>query len=786
MGADGNPAWPGTGVAGGTGSRGPSDWTLPIPRYMLSVLIPNTHNKTGYQYRNQGEIMNRIRLLPIALLAGLVGCSQSENDSATMPAADTAPAAASTTSAGTNADVSDERLLNAAAEPSQWMMVGGTYDERHYSPLDEINRDNVHELDLAWFADYNVNLSQQGTPLYIDGVIYVSTAWSMVNAFDARTGELLWHYDPETPREIATKVCCGIVNRGIAAYDGKIYLGTLDGYLVAINADTGAEEWRKLTLDPNGPQTITSAPRIVKGQVLIGNSGAEKSARGYLGAYDAETGEDLWRVYTVPGNPELGFETPQMEMAAGTWSGSWWELGGGGTVWDAIVYDEEDNLVIFGTGNGTPWDQRARDPEGGDNLFIASILAVDADTGEYVWHYQTTPGDTWDYDAMAPIMLLDLEFDGEMRHVVAQANKNGMMYVLDAATGELLKADAFTAVNWNTGVDMATGRPIEVPEARYDRDNIWNLAPGVQGGHGWHANAWNPETGYIYIATQRAYFAMQSDANFTPNTSPTANNLAIDMSANFIYYRDNPDAPREFVGYLQAWDPVAGKEVWRSEELDGPTGAALSTGGGLVFSGGGNNNNVFRAFDVATGEKLWEFNTQTGMVAAPITYELDGKQYIAASVGINQAGNYFAPNYSRLLVFALGGDAQLPVPLTYEPRELNPPELNASQDVVDAGGALYGENCGVCHGIGGQQRGANFPNLLVTPMLHSQQAFDQVVLGGIRAENGMVSFSDRLSEEDSEAIRWFLVAQAIEAKNATPLAPPEDVDAPEDIHTDDE
>ncbi len=725
------------------------------------------------------------RLLPFLLmLAAIASCSPADNETTESGAQGGTSSDSTAASSAMAANVSQDRLLNAVNEPGQWMMVGGTYDERHYSPLDEIDRDNVNELGLAWYADYDINLSQQGTPLYIDGVIYVSTAWSMVNAFDARTGELLWHYDPQTNREIVSKVCCGIVNRGIAAFEGNIYLGTLDGYIVAINADSGEEEWRKLTVDPDAQYTITSAPRIIKGQVLIGNSGSEKTARGYLGAYDAKTGEDLWRVYTVPGNPELGFETPQMELAAATWSGQWWELGGGGTVWDAIVYDELNDLVIFGTGNGTPWDQRARDPEGGDNLFVASILAVDADSGEYAWHYQTTPGDTWDYDAMSPMMLLDLEVDGIERHVVAQPNKNGFFYMIDAGTGELLRGYPFTEVNWATGIDLASGRPIEVPEARYDFENIYNLAPGVQGGHGWHANAWNPDTGYIYIATQRAYFAMQSDANFVPN--PNGNNLAINMGANFTYYRDNPDAPREFVGYVSAWDPVSGEEIWRGEENSGPTGGVLSTGGGLVFSGGGNNTNEFRAYDTQFGDKLWAFDTQTGMVAAPITYELDGKQYIAASVGINQAGNYFAPNYSRLLVFTQGGNAQLPEPLTYAPRELNPPELVASPEIIAAGGESYGQYCSVCHGIGGQQRGANFPNLMVSPMLHSEEAFNQVVIDGIRADKGMVSFADQLSAEDSEAIRWFIVAQAIEALNATPLAPPEDVDVPEDLHTEEE
>jgi quinohemoprotein ethanol dehydrogenase len=720
--------------------------------------------------------------LTMALLAG---CQQddSSNQQSAAPSATSQPAAATQQQITGRANVNDARLQNAANEPGQWLMVGGTYDERHYSPLDEINRDNLDQLGLAWFADYDTNLSQQGTPLYVDGVIYVSTAWSKVYAFDARTGAQLWQYDPKTPGEIAVKVCCGIVNRGIAAYDGKIYLGTLEGYLVAIDANTGAEVWRKMTVNPDEQYTVTSAPRIVKGKVLIGNSGSEFGVRGYLGAYDANTGDDLWRVYTVPGNPELGFESPELAMAAQTWGtdGTWWQLGGGGTVWDAIVYDEQSNLIIFGTGNGTPWDQRARDPSGGDNLFVASIIAVDADTGVYAWHYQATPGDTWDYDAMSPIMLLDLTFEGEPRRVAVQPNKNGFLYVLDAATGELLKADAFTEVNWATGVDMATGRPIEVPEARYDHENIFNLSPGVQGAKGWHKNAWNPETGYIYISAQRSYFVMQSLEDFTVN--PVGTNLAINMGANFMYYRDNPEAPREFVGFVSAWDPVQGREVWRSEENNGPTGSVLSTAGGLVFSGGGNNTNEFRAYHTVTGEKLWSFDTQTGVVSAPITYELDGKQYIALSVGINQAGNYYAPNYSRMLVFTLGGDAQLPQPLTFTPPPLNPPPATASEAEVAQGQAHYNQHCSTCHGNGGAARGANFPNLMVSPMLHSQEGFDQIVLGGVRQERGMVSFAERLQPAESAAIRAYLIAQANQQLAAQQAAPPiESVDAPEQMH----
>lgn len=729
-------------------------------------------------------IQNKFHVLSILALAVLTGCQPATQDAAQSNAAQPGAAtpAVQTTTATRAANVSNARLLNADAEPSQWMMTGGTYEETHYSPLAEINTANIDRLGLGWYADYDVNLSQQGTPLYIDGVLYVSTAWSTVYAFDAKTGAQLWHYDPMTPKQIAQKVCCGIVNRGIAAYEGKIYLGTLDGYLVAINADTGVEEWRKQTVDPDEQYTVTSAPRVINGKVVIGNSGSEFGVRGYLGAYDARTGADLWRFYTVPGNPELGFENPQMEMAAKTWGGEWWKLGGGGTVWDAIVFDETNNLVFFGTGNGTPWDQKARDTSGGDNLFIASILAVDADTGEYKWHYQTTPGDTWDYDAMSPMMLLDLDFDGNQRRVLVQPNKNGMMYVLDALTGTLLKADAFTAVNWNTGVDMNTGRPIEVPAARYGSEEVFNLAPGVQGGHGWHANSWNPETGLVYIATQRAYYAMQGDPNYVANIPGT--NTGISFGAGFTYYRDNPEAPNEFVGYVVAWDPIAGKEVWRSEEHDGPTGGTLATAGGLVFSGGGNNTNEFRAYDAASGEKVFSFNTQTGVVAAPITYELDGKQYLALSVGINQAGNYYAPNYSRLLVFALDGNMQLPEPVSFTAPQLNPPPLTASATDVAKGELLYAANCGTCHGNGGLSRGANFPNLLVSPMLHSQEGFDQIVLEGVRASRGMVSFADRFQAADTAAIRAYLISSANQQLASIQAAPPPAPARPADAHDD--
>ena len=682
------------------------------------------------------------------------------------------------------ANVSSQRLLSAESDPSQWMTYGRTYEEQRYSPLDQINTDNIKDLGLAWYSeDYDTNTMQAGTPLYIDGVVYVSTAWSKVYAFDAKTGEKLWFYNSRVPGEWAVKVCCGYVNRGIAAYNGKIYLGTLDARLVAIDARTGEEVWSTLTFDESNKDSaihrysITQAPRVANGMVFIGNSGSEFGVRGYVSAYDAEIGQLKWRFYTVPGNPEEGFENEQMEMAAKTWGGDWWKLGGGGTVWDGMIYDEVNNLLVFGTGNGTPWNQKFRDPTGGDNLFLASIIAVNADTGEYVWHYQVTPAETWDYDATSPLMIAEMEVDGDQRRVVMQPSKSGMFYMLDAKSGELLRAAPFTEVNWNTGVDMETGRPKVVPEARYE-EKPFNLLPGVQGAHGWHANSFDPQSGLLYIPTQVAYYPMVEEENY--QVSEVGFNLGINFGATFTYYRDNPGEPSGFTGHLKAYNPVTGEEVWRSEDNQGTTGGAVVTAGGLVFQGNGGGNE-FRAFNVKTGEKLWSAQAQTAVLSGPITYELDGTQYVAVSVGGNAGfgADYYTPNHSRLLVFALGGDKTLPPVEPYTPRPLDPPPLTASAEQVEAGADHYGQFCAACHGEEGQTRGSAFPNLTRTPLLHAQPAFDTVVLQGTLEERGMVSFGDVLTEEDTAAIRAYLISRANYLKDNPPPAfgfgpPPEE------------
>ncbi|MEJ0038236.1 MAG: PQQ-dependent dehydrogenase, methanol/ethanol family [Gammaproteobacteria bacterium] len=403
---------------------------------------------------------------------------------------------------------------------NQWPSVGRTSEEQRFSPLAQINSGNVNKLGLAWYADFDTNRGQEATPLFIDGVLYLSTAWSKVKAYDARTGKLLWAFDPKVPGEFAGRGCCDVVNRGVAAWDGKIYVATYDGRLIAIDQKTGKEVWSVLTLDHDKPVTSTGAPRIAKGKVIIGNAGGEFGVRGYITAYDGKTGKQLWRFYTVPGDPAEAVEQPIMKVAAKTWSGNWWDLGGGGTVWDGLIYDEKNNLVMLGTGNGSPWNRKYRGDGGGDNLFIASIVAVNADTGKYAWHYQQAPGEGWDYDATSPLMLADLKIDGKPRHVLMQASKNGYFYVLDAKNGKFISANNFVTGELDEkGFDPNTGRPNVNPEVRYDETGrAAMLQPGGQGAHGWHPMSFSPQTGLTYFSAWKRWGAMKGGADLQSRT----------------------------------------------------------------------------------------------------------------------------------------------------------------------------------------------------------------------------------------------------------------------------
>ncbi len=708
--------------------------------------------------------MLKYRLLAVSTLSAiLVACGGSEN--AAPPAAESAAGQIAVPAA---ANVTRERLLNAASEPGQWMTYGGGYQEQRYSGLSRITPDNISQLGLAWFADFDTNRGQESTPLMIDGVIYVSQSWSKVQAYDAKTGALLWVYDPKVPGEFGSRGCCDVVNRGLAAWNGKIYVGVYDGRLVALDAATGKEVWSTVTTDQSKFYTITGAPRVANGKVFIGNGGAEYIYRGYVSAYDAETGQQVWRFYTVPGNPADGFENPAMEMAAKTWSGNWWEKGGGGSTWDGITYDPQTNLVLFGVGNGAPWNAKARSPEGGDNLFTISIVAVDADTGEYKWHYQEIPEEEWDFDAVQQITLADIEINGAVRHVAMQATKSGYYYMLDAATGQLLVANNFVPVNWTTGYDLATGRPVINDAARYTLAEGPRIAqPGPAGAHSWHPMAYSPLTRLLYIPARESSIAYTvnpagSPGNFNLNVNFTGGDAAYDEPGNTIQ--------RGGKTKVIAWDPVQAKPVWTSERDTGASVGMQVTAGNVLFTG----NPVTRemlAFKADTGEQVWSYPVQAGISAGSISYELDGEQYVAQVVGGQSPGGYYAPTYARLLVFKLGGTAQLPPNAEYTQAPFAPPAQTASIDDVAKGGTLYGGACGICHGDGGASRGM-FPDLRRSPLLVSQEAFDQVVLGGIRKDRGMASFEGKLTPADTALIRAYMVDRAIAARDAPPFAPP--------------
>jgi quinohemoprotein ethanol dehydrogenase len=677
------------------------------------------------------------------------------------------------------AAVDGARIANADTEPGAWMSHGRGYSEQRYSPLAKINKDTVGKLGLAWFADLDTNRGQEATPLVVDGVLYTTTAWSKVKAFDAKTGAALWAFDPQVPGQFGVNACCDVVNRGVAVWQGKVFVGTIDGRLIALDSATGNKLWDVITVDQTKPYTITGAPRVVKGKVLIGNGGGEFGVRGYLSAYEADTGKLAWRFYTVPGNPADGPDKAASDsalaMVVKTWNGQWWQLGGGGTVWDSMAYDPNLDLLYFGVGNGSPWNHTLRSAGKGDNLFLSSIVAVKPDTGEYVWHYQSTNGETWDHTATQQIIIADLTIDGAPRHVVMQAPKNGFFYVIDAASGKLISAKNFTEVTWATHVDIATGRPVENPAARYNVTGKPFLSlQNPNGAHTWHSMAFSPQTGLVYLPIHGTPFLFGKPASFKPTSMAT--NVGADFSANATL--DPQDVLAKTYGRLIAWDPVNQKEVWRVERAGQANGGALATAGGLVFQGTGSGE--FTALDAASGKQLWSTPTQTGVVAAPMTYEIDGEQYVAlmagtgsswAMIGGDANMKGFAPqNVSRLLVYKLGGNVQLPAPPVKAVLPIAPPPATASPDVIARGAPLYDTYCSSCHGAGVIGVGI-LPDLRRTPLLATEESFAQVVIGGSLQQHGMANFSSVLKRADADAIRAFVILRANQDKPAAAPAP---------------
>ncbi len=683
-----------------------------------------------------------------------------------------------------------DRITNADDEPGNWLAHGRDYAETRYSPLEQINVDNVEDLGLAWYFDTGTKRGLEASPIVVDGVMYSTGSWSVVFANDARTGELIWKYDPRVPKSWGENACCDVVNRGVAVWKGKVYVGTIDGRLVALDAVTGDVVWDVNTIDRSKPYTITGAPRIVKDKVIIGNGGGEYGVRGYITAYNTETGEQEWRFYTVPGNPEDPFESPAMEMAAKTWTGEWWKFGGGGTAWDSMAYDPELDQLYVGVGNGSPWNQTIRSPGGGDNLFLSSIVSIDPDDGSYNWHYQTTPGETWDYTATQHMILAELNIGGEMRKVIMQAPKNGFFYVVDRTNGEFISAEKYIPVTWATGVDPETGRPIETPNARYQGPNplaalpyeaqveafkglsdeelaqAFHL-PGPLGGHNWQPMAYSPDTGLVYIPALELPTAYANPIAFEYDPQLGRWNPGVNFDPGGAIDPEVESKLATFnLGYVSAWDPVAQEERFRIQHPGPWNGGMLATAGNLVFQG--TSSGLIKAFRADNGEEVWSTPAQTGVIAPPVTYTVDGEQYVSIVAGW---GGAFAlvqgeaaerlkqKNRGRILTFKLGGDLSLP-PIEPDAPIPEPPALEGTPEQINAGRIAFHHNCAVCHGSG-VQGGGVIPDLRHMPAA-KYAAFDQIVLGGALITLGMPGFSEHLTQTEVDNIRHYVIAEAHE------------------------
>ena len=661
-------------------------------------------------------------------------------------------------------------------EPGKnWLSYGRDYSEQRFSPLDKINDTNIGELNLTWSHRFPTARGLEATPLVHEGIIYITTAWSDVYALDAANGDELWAFDAQVSKAYLAKTCCGPVNRGVALWQGteddqlQVFVGALDGRLIALDAKTGNVNWSVQTTPIDSNYSVTGAPRVFKGNVIIGNGGAELGVRGYISAYDASTGQLNWRFHTVPGDPSKSQENEALERALTTWQGDYWykQGGGGGTVWDTLVYDSANDLLFIGTGNGSPWNREVRSPGGGDNLYLSSIVALKPDNGEYVWHYQVTPRDNWDYTATQQLVLADIELEGQIRSVIMQAPKNGFFYVLDRLTGELLSADAFAKTTWATHVDIGSGKPIETKEADYQNNGPSYLWPSPYGAHNWQPMSYNPETRLMYIPVQNMphYFA----ADEQPVVHRINRwNTGIDL--NEARHPDSWVAAKASVdalayGELVAWDPVKKSRAWYVRHAKPSNGGILSTAGNLVFQG--TQDGKFMAYDARLGNTLWSFQSDSAILAGPIAYEINGEQYIAVGQGgggvamltIGNELKYDRVNRNRLLVFKLGEAKEKHEKISERLAKIEPLNVDTetSPAFIEKGQMLYSRNCGSCHGISAKSSGI-VPDLRYMSQ-QTHEEFVNIVLGGSKVHKGMIGFAETLDLEDARHLQAYLSAE---------------------------
>ena len=664
-----------------------------------------------------------------------------------------------------------DAALVADSSGENWLAFGRTLSEQRFSPLKQIDASNVANLKVDWFLDLPDTRGLVSTPLVNNGVLYFIGSMNIVRAVDATSGRVLWSYDPQVAKQDGDRMRVGWDNsRGIALWRDKVILATWDGRLIGLDAATGQEQWSTMTVDPTKALYITGAPKVFKDKIIIGNGGTEQGpARGYITAYYAETGAQAWRFFIVPGNPADGFENAAMEMAAQTWTGEWWKFGGGGNTWHGFTYDAELDRLYVGTGNGSPWNRKIRSPGGGDNLFLSSIVALNPDNGEYIWHYQTAPGETWDYNSNMDIVLADLAIGGRTVKAIMHAPKNGFFYVIDRETGRLVTADAFTTTTWATSIDSVTGRPNEIPAARY-LNGVASVSPGPLGAHNWHAMSYNPGTGLAY------YPAIHLSFTFADTGIDLASWKSVEWRRGTGVLAFNQISSRSdgVMGSLQAWDPVRRKLAWEVP-LDGAWNAGtMTSAGGLVFQGHADGN--FVAYDATTGAERWRFNVGLGISAPPITYSVAGRQYVALLVGWGGAvaangainarhGWAYGVHPRRLIAFSLEGRAVLPPsPPPAPPTPLAAREFGVDASLASRGSDEFFNRCQTCHGAGAVSGGVA-PDLRASGVVLSAIGFAEVVRSGARVPRGMPAFRN-MTEDELLALRHY-IRQRAEAALAT-------------------